>query len=158
MNQETAQIINDIEAVPIMPPVDEQVTLQTATAPTQNESIIRGRELVNLGLDMINPVLASRADFNWRKWATTETEVKMLSEAWGAVLDKYFPNGLDMGEWLGAIIATSAVALPRIQQTEDTNNGNQSEHTAPEQERAVSGEIGRGKKSGTVKSDAEKKG
>lgn len=48
-------------------------------------------------------------------WKVKQHEVKMLAIGWGAVLDHYFPGGVNAwGPWGVALAATAAVIGPRI--------------------------------------------
>lgn len=46
-------------------------------------------------------------------WKVSDTECEMLGEAYGTVIDKYFPN-FDLGPELGALFVTFAVFGPRM--------------------------------------------
>jgi len=48
-------------------------------------------------------------------WRVTEEEIDALSGAYGLVLDKYFPDGIDFGPELSAVVISLAVFGPRIQ-------------------------------------------
>lgn len=48
-------------------------------------------------------------------WSVSQDECRALGEAWGAVLDHYYPGGLaQMGPWGAAVLTTAAVLGPRI--------------------------------------------
>lgn len=47
------------------------------------------------------------------EWKVHESECNMLGNAWGAVIDKYFP-GMSIGVELNAAIITLAILGPRI--------------------------------------------
>lgn len=47
-------------------------------------------------------------------WKISGEEVALLSEAYAAVLDKYFPDGIPMGAEMGAVVVTLAVFAPRV--------------------------------------------
>lgn len=47
-------------------------------------------------------------------WRVTEEEIEALSIAYGAVLDKYFPDGIPFGIELSAVMITIVVFGPRI--------------------------------------------
>lgn len=57
--------------------------------------------------DLLKPTFANLAPL----WNVTDTECDMLGQAYGAVLDKYFPGG--MGVEATAVIVTLAVFAPR---------------------------------------------
>lgn len=46
-------------------------------------------------------------------WRVTDSECEMLGQAYGAVIDKYFPD-LEMGVELTAVLVTAAVLGPRL--------------------------------------------
>lgn len=65
-------------------------------------------------------------------WEVTKDEKQALAAAYGALLDKYFPD-LDLGPEIGAIVITAMIIVPRIGKPRkieegDQGNGNQSEH------------------------------
>ncbi|MEW8346766.1 MAG: hypothetical protein AB2687_00515 [Candidatus Thiodiazotropha taylori] len=48
-------------------------------------------------------------------WGVTPGECKQLSEAYGQLFDKYFPEGMgDYGAEVSAVMLTAAVVLPRM--------------------------------------------
>lgn len=48
-------------------------------------------------------------------WNVSEPEVEQLAQAYGPLIDKYFPDGLgDHGLEINAIMITGAVILPRL--------------------------------------------
>jgi len=48
-------------------------------------------------------------------WKVSDSEISQLSAAYGAVLDKYFPDGLgQFGVEIGAALITAAVIVPRL--------------------------------------------
>lgn len=47
-------------------------------------------------------------------WQITPAEQQQLAEAYGAVVDKYFPGGIRAGPELTALIVTAAVFGPRL--------------------------------------------
>lgn len=58
-------------------------------------------------------------------WEVSDDECKMLGEAYGVVIDKYFPN-FDLGPELAAVFVTFAVFGPRMRRPrrhQKTDNG-----------------------------------
>lgn len=48
-------------------------------------------------------------------WNVKRDEVKLLAEAYGGVIDKYFPDGLgDFGPEIAAITITGMIVVPRL--------------------------------------------
>lgn len=52
-------------------------------------------------------------------WDVSDEECKMLGEAYGVVIDKYFPN-FDLGPELAAVFVTFAVFGPRMRKPRHT--------------------------------------
>ncbi len=60
-------------------------------------------------------VMAPAFDVIAPNWNISKSEVKTLSEAYGAVIDKYFPDALNgFGVELTAVIMTLAIVAPRM--------------------------------------------
>jgi len=65
--------------------------------------------------ELIQPIVGMVAGIFVPNWDLKEPEIKGLSEAYGSVLDKYFPDtGKLMGVELNALLITAAVVMPRI--------------------------------------------
>lgn len=48
-------------------------------------------------------------------WSVSMDEARALGDAWGGVLDHYYPGGLSqLGPWGAAILTTAAVIGPRV--------------------------------------------
>lgn len=61
-------------------------------------------QLMGMGFGIITP-----------NWKVSDKEVDMLSEAYAAVLYKYFPTGMTaFGAELGAGLVTAAIIVPRM--------------------------------------------
>ena len=66
--------------------------------------------------ELLRPLLRASFDILAPKWAVTDEESVALAEAYAAVLDKYFPDGI-AGRWaaeLNALILTVAILGPRL--------------------------------------------
>lgn len=87
-------------------------------------------EVLNLALTPIVAILAPN-------WQIKPEEIQMLSEAYGALLDKYMP-GVAMGVEVTAILCTAMVVAPRIGtplkvvEAEGGDDGDQPESRPPE--------------------------
>lgn len=64
-------------------------------------------ELVRPALDLVCASIAPA-------WEITKEEKAALSDAYAAVLDKYFPDGIAAGPEVAAIIITAGVIGPRL--------------------------------------------
>ena len=65
--------------------------------------------------DVFNMLLTPLAMIGAPNWRMTPAEIKMLSEAYGRVFDKYFPDFTKyMGAELVAVLVTLTVFTPRI--------------------------------------------
>ncbi|MBL1277456.1 MAG: hypothetical protein COB30_015350 [Ectothiorhodospiraceae bacterium] len=64
--------------------------------------------------DLINPLVSLVCGSLAPAWEITEGEQSQLAEAYAAVVDKYFPDGLPMGPEIGALMITAAIVLPRL--------------------------------------------
>lgn len=65
--------------------------------------------------DFLAGMLAPAFDQLAPNWKVKQHEVQMLAVGWGAVLDHYFPGGVNAwGPWGVALAATAAVLGPRI--------------------------------------------
>lgn len=47
-------------------------------------------------------------------WDVSKGEKETLSDAYAAVIDKYFPGGVALGPELGAVLVTAAIIMPRM--------------------------------------------
>lgn len=63
--------------------------------------------------EMIYPIVAMVCDVVAPNWGIGDSEKKMLSEAYGVLLDKYFPGGI-FGVELNALLVTAMVIAPRM--------------------------------------------
>jgi hypothetical protein len=66
--------------------------------------------------ELIRPLLAFAFDVYAPRWKVLPAEVDKLAEAYGAVVDKYFPDGL-FGQYaveINAVLITVAVFQPRM--------------------------------------------
>ncbi len=63
--------------------------------------------------DVLTSLLRPTFDIMAPAWRVSDTECALLGHAYGAVLDKYFPN-IDWGVELAALLATAAVFGPRM--------------------------------------------
>lgn len=65
--------------------------------------------------EIIFPVVSMAFDLVAPNWAVGEGEKKALSEAYGALLDKYFPDAINsFGVELQALLITAAIVAPRL--------------------------------------------
>lgn len=65
--------------------------------------------------EIILPVLSMVCDLAAPNWRIGEAEKRALAEAYGALLDKYFPDGfMAWGVELNAVIVTAAIIAPRM--------------------------------------------
>lgn len=63
---------------------------------------------------LIAPLVALFCNVVAPAWGINDTEQKTLADAYAAVVDKYFPDGVPMGPEVGALMVTAAVFMPRI--------------------------------------------
>lgn len=63
--------------------------------------------------EVLSALLRPTFDLLAPAWKVSDAECKMLGEAYGTVIDKYFPN-FDLGPELGAVFVTFAVFGPRM--------------------------------------------
>lgn len=63
---------------------------------------------------LIAPLVALFCNVVAPAWAINDAEQKTLADAYAAVVDKYFPDGVPMGPEVGALMVTAAVIMPRI--------------------------------------------
>ena len=81
--------------------------LASGAAPAPAEPTIPTGQLLVMVLDPAFQILAPN-------WKVTQTEVKQLAEAYGAVIDKYWPDGLTQyGPEVSAILITAMIVAPR---------------------------------------------
>lgn len=64
--------------------------------------------------DLVIPLVSLVCGSLAPAWEITEGEQGQLAEAYAAVVDKYFPDGLHMGPEIGALMITAAIVLPRL--------------------------------------------
>ncbi|MFK5947696.1 MAG: hypothetical protein QM500_02860 [Methylococcales bacterium] len=65
--------------------------------------------------ELIEPIVQMCAGVLVPNWKLQKAEIKVLAEAYGSLLDKYFPDtGKLMGVELNALLITAAVIVPRI--------------------------------------------
>lgn len=66
--------------------------------------------------EMLAPVIHSAFQILAPNWNVKEKESGQLATVWGAVLDKYFPDGVmnNFGLEIAAISTTAMIVLPRI--------------------------------------------
>jgi hypothetical protein len=96
---------------------DEAAALldQIEDEPGQDEP---GQELATQipSADLIRPLVVLVCTAVVPAWKIGKAEQDTLAEAYGAVLDKYFPGGIEMGPELGAVLVTAAIIMPRLGQ------------------------------------------
>lgn len=64
--------------------------------------------------ELVRPVLALVCSSIAPAWGITEPEQEQLAAAYGAVLEKHFPDGVEMGPEITALIITAGVVVPRL--------------------------------------------
>jgi len=110
MGQEKEQ--EQFEPIP-----DEAAALldQIEDEPGQDEP---GQELATQipSADLIRPLVVLVCTAVVPAWKIGKAEQDTLAEAYGAVIDKYFPGGIEMGPELGAVLVTAAIIVPRLGQ------------------------------------------
>jgi len=69
--------------------------------------------------ELLFPIVSSMFDIFSPKWKVKKAEKEALSQAYGALLDKYFPDASNMfGVELTALTVTAMVVAPRMMQPE----------------------------------------
>lgn len=90
--------------------------------------------VISLGFDVFSP-----------NWGITEEEKKALSNGYGELIDKYFPDGVgSVGVELNALILTGAIFLPRMSVPRKVEEKKQDEQTIKEPEKGSGGNQGGG--------------
>ncbi len=78
--------------------------------------------------ELLFPIISMGFDIVVPDWKVKEKEKKALAEAYGALLDKYFP---DAGEYFGAeitaLMVTGMVCMPRVMNKGDEKEVNSTE-------------------------------
>lgn len=65
--------------------------------------------------EVLFPIVCMAFDVMVPHWKVKEKEKKALSEAYGALLDKYFPNSTEyLGVEITALMVTGMICMPRI--------------------------------------------
>lgn len=101
---ELGELLDNLEAV-----AGGETSPATALQEQQaNESLESYEEVLGLTLGMGLTILAPN-------WGVTEKEVKELSNAYAAILDKYFPGSIkNFGPEISALLITGVFLAPRI--------------------------------------------
>lgn len=63
--------------------------------------------------ELLAALLRPTFDIMAPAWRVSDPECEMLGQAYGAVIDKYFPD-MELGVELAAVLATAAVLGPRL--------------------------------------------
>lgn len=82
-----------------------------ATGVTAPQAEPKGPPTSALLEGVLNPVFLIFAP----NWEVKPQEIKLLAEAYGALVDKYFPDGLgDFGPEIAAVTMTGMIVVPRL--------------------------------------------
>lgn len=89
--------------------------------------------------EMLAPVIHSAFQILAPNWEVKEKESGQLATVWGAVLDKYFPDGVmnNFGLEIAAVTTTAMIVLPRMRKPRkekpktDEKSQNQAEQQKP---------------------------
>lgn len=79
---------------------------------------------------VISALLRPTFDLLAPAWQVSDTECDMLGEAYGTVIDKYFPD-FDLGPELAAVFVTFAVFGPRMRKPRHTPKPENAEAETP---------------------------
>lgn len=88
--------------------------------------------------ELLGPIIGLLCASVAPAWDISPDEQSNLCEAYGALADKYFPEGVPMGPEVGAVLVTASIVMPRlgqplkIEEKKEADNGDQSEHGASE--------------------------
>jgi hypothetical protein len=98
---EAAALFNEVENGIIPEPGQEGAEPDAAGGDIPTAEMIR--PLISLGFATLAPA-----------WKVSEQEQAGLTEAYAAVIDKYFPGGLNLGPEMAALLVTAGIVLPRL--------------------------------------------
>jgi len=107
---ESAENIADLEALQV------EVTTDMNAGPVQPQTVnpVKVDDSVT---DLLQPVLLMGFAVLAPNWQVTQPEVEQLSTAYGALIEKYFPNGKFFDEYsveISAIMVTGMVVVPKM--------------------------------------------
>lgn len=101
-----SEVAHDLEAL-------EQIEREADANGADNEIVSNEPEIPTS--ELIYPIVSMATAVVAPNWEIKEEENKALAEAYGDLLDKYFPNvGQSFGVELNALLITAAIFAPRI--------------------------------------------
>lgn len=99
---------------------EELEGLAAEAAALEGETIVNGaaapepKQAGPSTAELLLPVVGLMCGLFCPAWNIQQVEQQALAEAYGAVVDKYFPDGINFGVELNALLITAAIIGPRL--------------------------------------------
>ena len=107
------------EQIKTQEPIPEEAAILLAAVPDEETAAAEGGEPPSPEIptaDLVRPLVQLVCGTVAPAWKISKGEQDTLTDAYAAVIDKYFPGGLSMGPEVGALLVTAAIIGPRLGQ------------------------------------------